>query len=191
MRVLLACERSGRARDAFLARGHEAWSCDLEHSDLPGPHVRGDVKLLLAAPWDLVIAFPPCTHLATSGARWWPMKQADGRQQAAVDFFLAFTKLDCAWAIENPVGLMSRRFRKPDQTIQPWQFGEPFTKTTHLWLNKLPPLVPTRIVSRGEYVVQGGRRIQAWYSNGSGATRRARRDTTFQGIATAMAEQWG
>ena len=129
MRVLVACERSGVVRDAFLKLKHDAISCDLEPSDRKGPHIQGNVlDVLFSEKWDLVIAHPPCDHLAVSGARWFPEKRADGRQQWAIEFFMEFTKLKCRWAIENPVGIMSTVYRKPDQVIQPWQFGHPESK---------------------------------------------------------------
>lgn len=122
MRVLVACEFSGIVRDAFIARGHDAWSCDLLPSERPGPHIQGDVLPVLKRGWDLVIAHPPCTDLAASGARYFAAKRADGRMDRGAEFFMRF--VDCAprWAIENPVGVMSTRFRKPDQIVQPWQW---------------------------------------------------------------------
>lgn len=149
MKVLIACEYSGRVRDAFNARGHDAFSCDLLPTESPGPHLQGDVTKLLMLPWDLVIAFPPCTKLSCIGARYWPRWEADGSQQQAIDFFLQFTKLDHVprVAIENPAGLMTTRWRKPDQYVQPWWFGDPWTKRTGLWLKGLPQLVADRQVS--------------------------------------------
>lgn len=142
VRVLVACEFSGRVRDAFARQGHNAWSCDLLPSEAPGQHIVGDVREHLGAGWDLIVAFPPCTHLAVSGARWF--KDKVDQQPAAIQFFL-----DCAnapaprVAVENPVSIMSRLYRKPDQIIQPWQFGHPETKATCLWLRGLPLLAPT------------------------------------------------
>jgi site-specific DNA-cytosine methylase len=140
MKILIACEYSGRVRDAFRDRGHDAVSCDLLPTDAPGPHYQGDVSDILDDGWDMMIAFPPCTHLAVSGARWFKEKQADGRQQAALDFvrLLLDAPIDKI-AIENPVSIISSHIRKPDQTIQPWQFGHGETKRTCLWLKNLAP----------------------------------------------------
>ena len=202
MKILVACEHSGTVRDELLALGHDAISCDILPTDTPGPHYQGDVRDILGQPWDMVIAFPPCTHLAVSGAKHFAQKRADGRQQEGIDFFLLFTRLDCPRvAIENPIGIMSSVYRKPDQIIHPWQFGDPFSKTTCLWLKGLPKLVPTKVVSKGEfYVAPSGKRLPAWYGDaagpdgkklayGSEAMRRIR-NKTFPGIAKAMAGQW-
>jgi hypothetical protein len=147
MKVLVACEYSGLVRDAFISRGHDALSCDLLPTEGPGPHYQGDVFDIIEDGWDLMVAHPPCTHLSVSGARWWPAKRADGRQQSAVEFFmrLAAAPIERV-AIENPIGFMSTSWRKPDQIIQPWQFGQAETKTTCLWLKNLPALVPTKIM---------------------------------------------
>ena len=181
-RVLIACEYSGRVRDAFIAMGHEAMSCDLLPTDADGPHYQGSVFDVLDYPWDLMIAHPPCTHLAVSGARHFAEKVADGRQQEAVEFFMA---LACApvpkIAIENPVCIMSSKWRKPDQTIQPWQFGHGETKATCLWLKGLPRLRPTCIVAGREARV---------HKMPPSPDRWKLRSTTFQGIAEAMADQW-
>jgi len=144
MKVLIACEFSGTVRDAFIHRGHDAMSCDILPTEKPGPHYQGDVRDVLYSGWDLVIAHPPCTHLASSGARWFKDKKAE--QQYAIDFFKLFTTLSCKVCIENPIGIMSTQYRKPDQIIQPWQFGHGETKATCLWLFGLPILRPTRIV---------------------------------------------
>lgn len=184
-RVLVACEYSGAVRRAFQAIGHQAYSCDLlpaDDGELMDHFTMDWRKAYALSHWDLVIAFPPCTHLCVSGARHWPAKQADGRQQAAVDFFAEFTRLPGKWAIENPVGLMSTRYRKPDQIIQPWMFGHGETKATCLWLNGLPKLEPTNIVS--------GRDQRIWKMPPS-KDRWKERSRTFEGIAKAMAEQWG
>lgn len=209
MKVLIACEFSGVVRDAFSSKGHDAWSCDLLPSERPGQHYQGDVEELLhpgrGYDWDLVIAFPPCTHLAASGARWFKAKQQDGRQQEAVRFFIAlanaaFHKV----AVENPIGIMSRVYRKPDQVIQPFWFGDSVQKATCLWLRGLPNLKPTKLVDRGLiYVDPRG------HKHGGAHTLRAKlaysplmllpqneerwkiRSRTFAGIANAMAEQWG
>jgi site-specific DNA-cytosine methylase len=156
MRVLVACEYSGAVRDAFTKRGHYAVSCDLLPSETPGPHHTGPVQDLLDDSWDMLIAFPPCTHLAVSGARWFPEKRADGRRGAALD--VVRTLLDAPIAriaIENPVSIISSHVRKPDQAIQPWQFGHGETKRTCLWLKNLPPLEPTDTVD--------GREARIWY----------------------------
>lgn len=193
MRVLIACEHSGTVRDAFIRQGHEATSCDLLETDTPGPHYRGDVRDILTAAWDMVLAFPPCTHLAVSGAKHFAQKRADGRQQEGIDFFMLFTRLECPRvAIENPVGIMSSVYRKPDQIIQPYQHGDPFTKTTCLWLKGLPKLTPTNVVDKGaRHVTKGGNSLPAWYNLPPGPDRARIRNKTFPGIARAMAEQWG
>ena len=182
MKILVACEYSGRVRDAFRDRGHDAVSCDLLPTDAPGPHYQGDVSDILDDGWDMMIAFPPCTHLAVSGARWFKEKRADGRQQAALDFvrLLLDAKIDKI-AIENPVSIISSHIRKPDQTIQPWQFGHGETKRTCLWLKNLPLLTPTNIVE--------GREQRIWKMPPS-PDRWKLRSQTFQGIADAMAGQW-
>ena len=183
MRVLVACEYSGVVRNAFRERGHEAYSCDIiDTENHPEWHYKQDVLPLLSESWDLIIAHPPCDHLAVSGARWFHEKRADGRQQKGIDFFMLFTRLSCKWAIENPIGIMSSKYRKPDQIIQPWQFGHGETKATCLWLNGLQLLKPTNIVD--------GREQRVWKMP-PGPNRAKERARTFQGIADAMAEQWG
>jgi len=189
MQILVACEFSGLVRDAFIARGHDAMSCDLLPGHGNGPHYQGNVLEILdnGWEWDMMIAHPPCTHLAVSGARWFAEKSRDGRQQAAMEFFMALANAPIPKiAIENPVCVMSTAWRKPDQIIQPWQFGEEYQKTTCLWLKNLPPLLPTQVVGKGEFVIHGSKRFPKWYSN-----RERNRSTTFLGIARAMAEQWG
>jgi len=183
MKVLVACEFSQVVTRAFRERGHEAYSCDILPTEgNPDWHIHNDVRLCLYG-WDLVIAFPPCTDLAVSGARWFKEKQADGRQQRAIDFFMAFAHADCLKiAIENPIGIMSRLYRKPDQVIQPWQFGHGETKATCLWLKGLPRLMPTDIVE--------GREQRVWRMPPS-PDRGKLRSITYPGIAKAMAEQWG
>lgn len=183
MRVLIACEFSGIVREAFVARGHDAWSCDLLPSEIPGQHIIGDVLEIINNGWDLIIAHPPCMHLCSSGARWFPEKRADGRQQAAIDFFLWFTKIDCPHvAIENPIGIMSTLYRKPDQIIQPFQFGHGETKATCLWLKGLPRLTPTEIVD--------GKAARV-HREPPAPDRWKNRSRTLPGIAQAMAGQWG
>lgn len=183
MKILIACEYSGEVREAFRAAGHDAMSCDLLPTDAPGPHYQGPVEDVLNDGWDMMIAFPPCTHLAVSGARWFKEKRADGRQQDALDFVRMLMDAPIARiAIENPVSIISSHIRKPDQTIQPWQFGHGETKRTCLWLKGLPKLEPTDIVE--------GREQRIWKMPPS-ADRWKERSKTFQGIANAMAEQWG
>jgi len=172
-RLLVACEYSGLVREAFRARGIDAISCDLLPTEIPGPHIQGDIREILHRDWDCIIAFPPCTDLCASGARWFAEKRADGRQQAAIDFFMLFADHPCQKVcIENPVGIMSTLYRRPDQIIQPWQFGHGETKATCLWLRGLPKLQPTDIVNGRE-------------------NRAKERSRTYTGIAAAMAEQWG
>ena len=181
MKVLVACEYSGTVRDAFIAAGHEALSCDLLPTDNPGPHYQGDVRDVLSDGWDLMIAHPPCTHLAVSGARWFKDKQAE--QAEALDFvrLLLDAPIDRI-ALENPVSVISSRIRKPDQIIQPWQFGHGETKATCLWLKGLPKLTPTDIVDGREARV---------HKLPPSADRWKIRSTTYPGIAAAMAQQWG
>jgi len=178
---LVACEFSGVVREAFAKRGHDAWSCDLLPTDIPGQHIQGDVLEILNNGWDLMIAHPPCTHLAVSGARWFKDKQKE--QQEALEFVRKL--LDAPIhriALENPVSIISTKIRKPDQIIQPWQFGHGETKKTCLWLKNLPKLVPTNIVD--------GREGRVWKLPPS-EDRWKKRSITYQGIADAMAEQWG
>lgn len=180
MRVLVACEFSGIVRDAFIARGHDVWSCDLLPTEREGPHIQGDVLKHLDR-WDLMVAFPPCTHLAGSGARWFQFKKNE--QQVALDFIRLLLAAPIARiALENPVGIISTHIRKPDQIIQPWQFGHGETKATCLWLKNLPPLVPTNIVE--------GRTARV-HREPPSPDRWKNRSRTFQGIADAMADQWG
>ena len=183
MRVLVSCEYSGAVRDAFIALGHEAMSCDLLPTDKPGPHYQGDVRDVLDYPWDLMIAHPPCTHLSVSGARHFEAKRLGGRQQAGASFFMMLAKADIPMiAIENPVCIMSRLWRKPDQIIQPWQFGHGETKATCLWLKGLPKLTPTDVVEGREARV---------HKMPPSPDRWKERSKTFDGIASAMAMQWG
>lgn len=183
MRVLIACEYSGRVRDAFLALGHDAMSCDLLPTDVEGPHHVGDVTELLHMGWDLMIAHPPCTHLAVSGARHFARKVASGEQQEALEFVRMLLDAPVPRiCLENPVSIISTRIRKPDQIIHPWQFGHGETKATCLWLKGLPLLVPTNIVSGRE------NRIHRMPPS---PTRWKERSRTFQGIADAFADQWG
>lgn len=212
MKVLIACEESQRVCTEFRKLGHSAYSCDIQECSGGHPewHILGDVLPLLnghcmfetqdgvahivLSKWDMIIAHPPCTDLACSGARWFKEKQMDGRQEAAVNFFMQFVNADCDHiAIENPIGIMSTRYRKPDQIIQPWQFGHPFTKSTCLWLKNLSLLSPTEILEKpkngwvNQSFTPDGR-----YGGYNGKFQGSKtRSKTFPGIAKAMAEQWG
>jgi hypothetical protein len=196
MKVLIACEFSGTVRDAFKKLGHDAWSCDLEPSETLGNHYQGNMFDIIDEGWDLMIAHPPCTHLAVSGARHFAKKQADGRQQQGIDFFMKVVSTNIPKvAVENPIGIMSSIYRKPNQIIQPWEYGHKTTKATCLWLKGLPLLKPTNIVEKGEFVVfPSGKRMSKWYADSAKHSPKQRekiRNKTFQGIADAMAEQWG
>lgn len=201
MNVLIACEESQRVCIEFRKKGHLAFSCDIEECSGGHPewHIKEDVLRILngecefttqngdnwifPCKWDLIIAFPPCTHLAVSGARYFEQKRKDGRQQQGIDFFMEFTKADCEKiAIENPIGIMSTHYKKPDQIIQPWMFGHGETKATCLWLKNLPKLEPTNIVD--------GREQRIWRMP-PGPERAKERSKTYEGIARAMADQWG
>lgn len=189
MRVLVACEFSGIVRDAFEARGHDAWSCDLLPSERPGKHMQGDALRLMGG-FDLMIAHPPCTHLAVSGSRWFKDKQAE--QAEALEFVRRLMAAPIAKiAIENPVSIISSQIRKPDQIIQPWQFGHGETKATCLWLKGLPKLKPTHqdLPLLGVRGVAG--RVARVHRMPPGPNRWRERSRTFQGIADAMADQWG
>lgn len=184
MKVLVACEESQVVTMSFRKRGHEAYSCDILDSSGGHPewHFKQDVRPLLSGLWDMILAFPPCTHLASSGARWFKEKRNDGRQQEAVDFFMLFANARCdRVAIENPVGIMSTFWRKPDQIIQPWQFGHGETKAMCLWLKGLPLLKPTCFVTG---------RQQRIHLMSQSPQRSFLRSKTYYGIAEAMAEQW-
>lgn len=196
MRVLVACEFSGAVRDAFKEAGHDAWSCDLLPSDTEGNHIVGNVLDVINDGWDLMIAHPPCTHICVSGARHFAKKIADGRQQQGIDFFMALANCNIPrYAIENPIGIMSSKWRKPDQIIQPWEYGHGTTKATCLWLKGLPLLKPTNIVDKGEvWVSKSGKRMSKWCYDSSllqPKEREKMRNKTFQGIAIAIARQWG
>lgn len=184
MKVLVACEFSGRIRDAFINRGHDAISCDLLPTESPGPHFMMDVRTVLKlnkGVYDLMIAHPPCTYLAVCGARWWRRRRKE--QMQAIQFFITLTRAEIPKiCIENPVGIMSTWLKKPDQYIQPWQFGHGETKKTGLWLKGLPLLEPTNIVEGREARI---------HKMSPGPERSKNRSLTYQGIADAMAEQWG
>lgn len=197
MRVLVACEYSGTVRDAFRALGHDAMSCDLLPTDRPGPHHQGDVFDVIGDGWDLMIAHPPCTYLASMGI-WWNAKRPERwpLTYEARDFVARLADAPIAKiAIENPIGYLNKNWRKPTQIIHPWQHGHEANKPTCLWLKDLPPLTPTQIVGKGDfYVKANGHRMSVWSHKQSG-TNKAKRakiaSTTFQGIADAMAQQWG
>lgn len=191
MRVLIACEFSGVVRDAFLAEGHDAMSCDILPTESPGPHYQGDVREVVDYPWDMMIAHPPCTHLSVSGAAWFAEKRLAGLQQAGASFFMMLAKADIPKiAIENPVCVMSSLWRKPDQIIQPSQFGHKERKATCLWLKGLPPLLPTDDMTEETLKLPEAVRMRLHYLPPS-ADRGKLRSRTYSGIAKAMAEQWG
>ena len=210
MRVLIACEESQAVCIEFRKRGHEAWSCDILPCSGGHPewHIQGDVLEQLDKGWDMMIAFPPCTHLAVSGAKHFKEKRKDGRQQEGIDFFIALVNAPIdKIAIENPVGIMSSIYRKPDQIIQPYYFGDEAQKTTCLWLKNLPPLFHasepdlfntkiTHCENEEMVTLKSGKVFGKWYyetsiGNKSKEERASRRSKTFSGIAKAMAEQWG
>jgi hypothetical protein len=203
MRVLVACEESQAVTIEFRALGHEAYSCDIEPCSGGHPewHLMQDVVEVLSQHWDMIIAFPPCTHLAVSGAAWFEKKRKDGRQRSGYEFFMMFARHPCSRiAIENPVGIMGSLWRSPDQIIQPWQFGDSFMKSTCLWLKGLPMLTPTNIVDPSEYFEwEDGKtgkkkRQPKWFADAfrlSPHERAKVRSKTFPGIAKAMATQWG
>jgi len=191
MKVLIACEFSGIVREAFRKKGHQAWSCDLLDTEILGNHYKGDVKDLFAPKyhWDLMIAHPPCTYLTVSANKWMKPEYRDRfpdrpqQRQDAIDFFMTLMTAPIEKiAIENPIGIMSTRYRKPDQVIQPWMFGHGETKATCLWLKNLPKLKPTKVVSG---------RVQRLHYLPPSPNRWKDRSRTYQGIADAMAEQWG
>jgi hypothetical protein len=197
MRVLIACEFSGIVRDAFAARGHDAWSCDLLPSERPGHHIQGDVLSALGDGWDMMIAHPPCTYLCSMGI-WWNHKRPERwpHTNAAAEFVRSLWDAKIPMlAMENPIGYLGTHWKKATQIVQPWQFGHQANKPTCLWLRGLPCLIPTNVVDKGKfYVKKNGARMSAWSHITSG-TRKAERariaSLTFQGIADAMADQWG
>ena len=202
MKILVACEYSGAVRDEFIAKGHDAISCDILPTDVPGPHYQGDVNDILSDNWDMIIAHPPCTYLTVTGNRWFNIEKYGDKarqrhldREEAVNFFMLFANANCdKIAIENPVGVISTRWRKPDQIINPYQFGDPFEKKTCLWLKGLPLLQPTNIVEpppRTEY--KSGKTMPSWYADAvklPKAERSKLRSKTFPGIAKAIANQW-
>jgi hypothetical protein len=195
MKVLIACEYSGRVREAFRKAGHDAVSCDLLPTEIPGPHYTGNVfDILYSGEWEGMVAFPPCTDLAVSGAGSFEEKQGVmGRQESSVDFFCKLWRAPIPnIALENPVGIMSTLIGKPEQYIQPWQFGHPEPKKTCLWLQGFPPLVPTNIV-RPEFILgkDGKKYSRIHYMSGPHDKRAKLRSLTYQGVADAMGKQWG
>jgi hypothetical protein len=202
MKILIACEFSGTVRTAFEKLGHEVWSCDLEPTDKPGNHYQGSVLDILDKGWDLMVAHPPCTYLTVTGNKWFKPEYADrfptrhqDREDAAA-FFMTLANANIPKiAIENPIGVMSTRYKKPSQVIHPWQFGHEASKSTCLWLKGLPNLAPTNIVGKGEFITyKSGKRMTKWYADAASLSPKERakvRNTTFQGIADAMAAQWG
>ena len=197
MKVLVACEYSGVVRNAFLKKGHDAWSCDLlpTESYPIEKHYQGDIFEIIDDRWDLMIAHPPCTHLAVSGARHFKQKIADGRQQQGIDFFMRLANAPIKKiCIENPVCIMSTKWRKPDQIIQPYHFGDNVQKTTCLWLKNLPNLVSTNIVEPEIIQLKNGKKMSRFNYDTFRLSPKIRghiRSKTFPGIANAMAEQWG
>ena len=205
MKIILSCEESQVVLEQFLLRGHDAMSCDIDYPGAKGlPHYQGDVLDIINDGWDMMIAFPPCTHLAVSGAKHFPEKRADGRQKEAIDFFMKMVNAPIGKiAIENPVGIMSTEYRKPDQIIQPYYFGDTSRKTTCLWLKNLPPLFHAKEtdlfneeithVEPDIYVCKNGKTFSRDYmvSLHAGKDRGHLRSKTYLGIAKAMAEQWG
>jgi hypothetical protein len=192
MRILVACEESQAVTKEFRLLGHEAYSCDIQECSGGHPewHLQTDVLQLLKLKWDIVIAFPPCDHLAVSGAAHFEKKRKDGRQQKGIDFFLEFAKHDCPkMAIENPIGIMSKIWREPDQIIQPWQFGHMEQKSTCLWLKGLPKLNYTNNVYAEMVLLPRNIRERLHFLPPS-QERASIRSKTFPGIAKAMAEQW-
>ena len=192
MKILVACEESQAVTIELRKLGHEAYSCDIEECSGGHPewHLREDVLPLLEKEWDMIIAFPPCTDLAVSGAAWFEQKRKDGRQQASVEFFMKFANVKCKRvAIENPVGIMSTQWRKPDQIVQPYEYGHMEQKKTCFWLKGLPKLVETENVKEQMLLLPKKERERIHYMS-PGPERAKLRSKTFPGIAKAMAMQW-
>ena len=189
MKVLVACEYSGTVRDAFTAKGHYAMSCDLLPTESEGLHYQGDVMDVLNDGWDLMVAHPPCTHLAVSGARWFDKKEKE--QEEALEFVRLLMQAPIySICIENPVSVISSKIKKPTQIVQPYEYGHSVSKKTCLWLKNLPKLEPTNIVEKGEYVTfKSGKRMHSWYATKWGNGKE--RSMFWTGIAQAMADQWG
>lgn len=200
LKVLVACEESGAVRDAFIARGHYAMSCDFQASRTAGPHWQGDVMEIIYAGWDLMVAHPPCTFLSSSGLHWNKRRPERAAQtEAALDFVRVLLNAPIPKiALENPVGCISSRIRKPDQIIQPYDFGDDASKATCLWLKGLPRLVPTCRIP-GRIVIQNGKEVERWTNQtdsgqnilGPSEDRQRERSKTYAGIAAAIADQWG
>jgi len=208
MKILIACEESQAVCIEFRKKGHEAFSCDIQDcsGNYPEWHIKGDVIEQLNKGWDMMIAFPPCTHLAVSGAAWFEEKRKDGRQQQGIEFFMQMVNAPIdKIAIENPIGIMSKVYRKPDQIIQPYYFGDPYSKSTCLWLKNLPKLYHNKTINlfdnvithveKGEFIeYESGCKMPKWYAEAwklSPNERSKIRSKTFPGIAKAMADQWG
>lgn len=201
MRILVGCECSGKVRDAFIALGHDAVSCDLLPSDRPGPHIQGDLVEVLDQGWDMGIFFPPCTYLCGSGMHWTTRGLRDPKlTEDALEFVRRILAAPIPKkAMENPVGAISSRIRKPDQIIQPWQFGDDASKKTCLWLENLPPLVPTKIVPGRLVTLPSGKVVERWANQtdsgqnrlGPSEDRWKERSETYTGVAEAIAAQWG
>ena len=193
MKILCACEESQAVTKEFRAKGHEVYSCDILPCSGGHPewHLQQDVTELLQQEWDMIIAFPPCTHLAVSGSRYFAQKQEDGRQQQGIDFFMLFANAKCEKiCIENPIGIMSSKWRKPDQIVQPWMFGHPESKATCFWLKGLPRLIGTEDVKHIFDTLPANQKNRIHYLPPS-KDRGHLRSKTFEGIAKAMANQWG
>jgi len=188
--VLVACEFSGIVRDAFATRGHDAWSCDLLPSERPGNHYEGDIRDVLNKGWDLMIAHPPCTHLAVSGARYFKFKANEQSEALGFVRLLLDARIQRI-ALENPISIISSKIRKPDQIIQPWMFGHPESKATCLWLRGLPNLVPTNILPLPPSGRWDNQTPSGQNKLGPSPTRWLERSRTYSGIAEAMAKQWG
>ena len=188
MRVLVACEFSGIVREAFAKRGHDAWSCDLLPTDIPGNHIQGDVLEILDDGWDMMVAHPPCKFICSGGNNWLnrrPDLAWRENREFGADFFMKFIDSSiCKIAVENPIGCMSTKYRKPDQIIYPWMFGHEYKKDVCIWLKNLPVLLPTKII-KPPY-----KKLDFW-SNKRNPNGKSLKSITFQGIANAMAEQWG
>lgn len=199
MKILIACEYSGRVREAFRKKGHDALSCDLLPTDQPGPHWQGDVRRILDCGWDMMIGFPDCTYLCVSGIHWNNRGRGWEKTEEAVEFFRLLHDYDIEKIVlENPVGIISSRIRKPDQIIQPYNFGEDASKKTCLWLKGVPPLSPTKVIAP-RIVTYKGKEVKRWTNQcdsnqnklGPSDNRWKERSLTYQGIADAMADQWG
>lgn len=193
MRVLVACEYSGTVREAFRAKGHDAWSCDLLPTDQPGQHIQGDVLAVLGAGWDMMICHPPCTYLASSGLHWNHKRPERAAQtEAALEFVRALLAAPVPLiALENPIGCIGTRIRKYDQIVQPWQHGDDASKATCLWLKGLPLLAPTNVLPGGKQARRANQTASGQNRLGPSADRWKLRSTTYPGIAAAMADQWG